>query len=266
MFKKKSTVILSFYLIISIIILSFNLNPVIKAARDFLFYVIISPYSKINIAVSSVGNLGSNIKELTDAHRQLLELKEQNKHLTQDILKIKTLEIENERLVNLLKYKKNIPRKTIMARVIAKPMQQYNKAIIIDKGADDGLEENRAVYGFYKGKFGIVGQLIDVKKNTAQVCVITNRMSKIPARILPADVDGIIVGCESDELEMQWIPSGADVKIGDNIVSSSISDIFPGGIPIGIIVSVSQSGHLPFKSAKVEPVIPAFQLTDVFIE
>lgn len=266
MFKKKSTVILSFYLIISIIILSFNLNPVVKAARDFLFYVIISPYSKINIVVSSVGNLGSNIRELTNAHQQLLELKEQNKWLSQDVLKVKTLEIENERLANLLKYKKNISRKTIMARIIAKPMQQYNKTIIIDKGADDGLTEDRAVYGFYKGKFGVVGQLVDVKKNTSQVCVITNRISKIPARILPADVDGIIVGCESDELEMQWIPSSADIKIGDNVVTSSISDIFPAGIPIGIIVSVSQSGHLPFKSAKVDPAIPAFYLSDVFIE
>ncbi|MBN1384959.1 MAG: rod shape-determining protein MreC [Elusimicrobia bacterium] len=266
MFKRNSTVILSFYLIISIVILSFNLNPVVKAARDFLFYVIISPYSKINTVLSSIGNLGGNIKDLTYAHQRLLELKNQNRQLLHDLLKLKTLEIENERLTRLLNYKRNIPRKTVIARIIAKPLQQYNKILIIDKGTASGLKENRPVYGFYKNNFGIVGQLRDVKENTSQVQVITNRISKIPARILPANVDGIIVGRESNRLEILWIPSSADIKIGDKVVTSSVSEIFPAGISIGIVVSVSQSGHLPFKSAKVEPIIPAFQLSDVFIE
>ena len=46
----------------------------------------------------------------------------------------------------------------------------------------------------------------------------------------------------------------ADVKIGDEVVTSSVSDIFPTNIPIGIIISVTQTGHLPFKSAKVKTV------------
>jgi rod shape-determining protein MreC len=264
--KKNPTALLSFYLILSIIFLSFNLNPTVKGIRDFLFYVVISPYSKINWTFSSIGNLGNNVKELVNAHQQVLELKNQNENLMHDLLRLKTLEIENKRLSELLGYKRNIPRRTVIARVIAKPPQQYNKMIIIDKGSDDGLMSNRAVYGFYKGRFGIIGQLTNLEKNTSQVLVITNRISKVPARILPANVDGIVVGCETNELDMLWIPSDADIKIGDEVVSSAASDIFPAGIPVGMIVSISQPGQLPFKSAKIKPLIPAFQLTDVFIE
>ncbi|MDD5687321.1 MAG: rod shape-determining protein MreC [Elusimicrobia bacterium] len=266
MYKKNPTTLLSFYLVISIIILNFNLNPTIKAVRDFLFYMIISPYSKANFTISSVSNLGVNIRELIDVHKQVLELKNKNQELLHDLVRLKTLEIENGRMSELLKYKRKTPIKTTIARIIATPPQQYYKTIIIDKGLDDGLSENRAVYGFYKERFGIVGQLITVEKEYSQVLVITNRISKIPARVLSTNVDGIIVGRETNELEMMWIPTDADIKIGDEVVSSPASEIFPAGVSIGRIVSISESGHLLFKSAKVIPTIPTFQLTDVFIE
>ncbi|OGS46657.1 MAG: rod shape-determining protein MreC [Elusimicrobia bacterium RIFOXYD2_FULL_34_15] len=266
MYKKNPTALLSFYLVISILILSFNLNPSIKAARDFLFYMVISPYSKIDSAIFSVNKFGNNIKELVDAHQEILNLKNENKQLLTDLLKLKMFEVENKRLTELLNYKRNIRRKVSIARIIAKPSQQYYKTLVIDRGSEDGLQENKAVYGFYKNRFGIIGQVTDISKNTSQILLITNRISKIPGRILPANVDGIVVGNETNELEMSWIPNDAEIKIGDEVVSSSASDIFPTGISIGMIVSITQTGHLPFKSAKVRATIPAFQLTDVFIE
>lgn len=266
MSKKNPIVLLSFYLIISIIILSFNLNPTVKTMRDFLFYMVIMPYSKVNYAAASVGNIGGNIKGIINARKDVSELKDQNQKLQHDLVRLKTLEIENRRLSELLGYKRNIDRKTVIARIIAKPPQQYYKSVIIDKGSDDGLTDSRAVFGFYKGRFGVVGQLINVEKKISQVLTITNRISKVPARIIPAAVDGIVLGRETNELDMIWIPSDAEIKIGDAVVTSSASDIFPPGIPIGIIVSISQTGHLPFKKASIKPFIPAFQLTDVFIE
>ena len=264
--RKNPIVLLSLYLVISVIILSFNINPTVKAMRDFLFYMVVTPYSKVNYAASSIGHLGGNIKEMFNSHQAVLELKDQNQKLLHSLLKLKTLEIENRRLAELLGYKRNINRKTVIARIIAKPPQHYYKSLIIDKGSEDGLSDNMAVFGFYKGKFGVVGQLTNVEKNVSMVLTITNRISKVPARIVSCAVDGIVIGKETSELEMIWIPSDAEIKIGDEVVSSSASDIFPTGIPIGIIVSINQTGHLPFKKASVKPYIPAFQLTDVFIE
>ena len=101
MYKKNPTILLSFYLIISILILSFNVNPSIKAARDFLFYVIISPYSKIDSVIFSVNRFGNNIKELVDAHQQILDLKNENKQLLTDLLKLKILEVEEEDILKV---------------------------------------------------------------------------------------------------------------------------------------------------------------------
>ncbi|MFH1541363.1 MAG: rod shape-determining protein MreC [Elusimicrobiota bacterium] len=265
MYNKKSIVLLSFYLIISIIILSFNVSPAVKAMRDFLFYIVITPYTKINYMVSSTGNLGTNLKEIVNAHQDLLNLKNQNQKLLCDLVRLKVLEAENKNLSELLGCKKNINLKTTIAKIIAKPPQQYYKSLIIDKGSEDGLVDSMAVFGFYKEKFGVVGQLTNVEKNTSTVLIITNRISRVPGCIVPASVDGIIVGRESDELEMIWISADSEIKIGDEVVTSGVSDVFPAGIPIGIIVSISPSSHLPFVKASVKPYIPAFQLTNVFI-
>jgi len=234
--------------------------------RDFLFYIVVTPYSKVNYAASSAFHLGGNIKEMLNSHQEVLELKNQNQKLLHSLVKLKTLEIENKRLTELLTYKRKINRKIVVARIIAKPPHQYYKSLLIDKGLEDGLSDNRAVFGFYKGKFGVVGQLLNVEKHISMVLTITNRISKVPARIVSCAVDGIVIGKETSKLEMIWIPADSGIKIGDEVTTSSVSDIFPAGIPIGIIVSINRTGHLPFVKASVKPYIPAFQLTDVFIE
>ena len=226
----------------------------------------VSPYIKVNYVISSTGNFGKNIREILNSHQEVLALRDQNQKLIHDLVKLKTLEIENKRLSELLGCKRKIGRKTIVARVIAKTPQQYYKSMIIDKGSDDGLADNMAVFGFYKCRFGVIGQLINVEKNVSVVLTITNRISKVPARVISASVDGLVIGCETDELGMIWIPADAEIKIGDEVVTSSASDIFPTGIPIGIITAVCQTGDTTFKKASVKPLVNAFQVTDVFIE
>jgi len=264
--KKKPAVLLSCYLVFSIIILSFKIDEKIKSAKDFLLYVTILPYSKVNIAASSLANIGSNTRELINAHRNFIELKKENEKLIYDIARLKTLESENNRLRELLGYKQNISGKAVIAHIVAKPPQQYYKSMIIDKGSSGGLTAGSPVFGIFKGKFGVVGSLTDVGENISTIIALTSRMSSIPARVVSSNVDGLVTGNNSAEAEMQWLPSDAEIKIGDEVVTSPVSEIFPPGFPIGIIVSIDESRYLPFKTAKIKPAIPAFQLSEVFVE
>jgi len=264
--KKKPAILLSFYLVASIIILGFDIDTKVKSIKDFLLYVIVSPYSKMNFVASSVKNFGSNTRELINAHQNLLELKKENQQLSYNLARLKTLETENNRLRELLGYKRKISRKAVLAHIIAKPPQQYYKSMIIDKGMSSGMAAGSPVFGIYNGKFGIVGSLTDVGENISTIIVLTNRFSNIPARVVSNNVDGLVVGSNSSELEMLWLPSDADIKIGDEVVSSPVSEIFPAGAPIGLIIAVEESSYLPFKTAKIKPTIPAFQLSEVFVE
>ena len=264
--KNNPAILLSFYLVVSLIILGFDIDTRVKSVKDFLLYAIVSPYSKINYLASSAINIRSNTRELINAHQNLLEVKKENQRLEYDKARLKTLETENNRLRELLGYKKNIKGKAVLAHIIAKPPQQYYKSMIIDKGSSSGLSAGSPVLGIYNGKFGAVGSLTDVGENVSTIIVLTNRFSNISARIISNNVDGLVVGSNSSQLEMIWLPSDADIKIGATVVSSPVSEIFPAGTPIGFIIAVEESRYLPFKTAKIKPFIPAFQLSEVFVE
>lgn len=264
--KKRTAVLLSFYLVVSIAILGFNIDTKFRSVKDILLYVIVSPYSKMQFAAGAAGNFSSNTRELINAHQKLLELKKQNQALEYDLARLKTLDAENNRLRELLGYKKNVKGKAVLAHIVAKSPQQYYKSMIIDKGSSSGIAAGSPVFGIYKGKFGIVGSLTDVGENISTIIALTNRFSNIPARIVSSNVDGLVVGTNSQELDMLWLPSDAEIKIGDEVVSSPVSGIFPSGTPIGLVVGIQSSGYLPFKTAKIKPFIPAFQLSEVFVE
>ena len=63
--KKRTAVLLSFYLIVSIAILGFNIDTKFKSVKDILLYVIVSPYSKMQFAAGAAGNFGSNTRSLS---------------------------------------------------------------------------------------------------------------------------------------------------------------------------------------------------------
>ncbi len=264
--KKKPAVLLSFYLVISVIILSMDVDAKIKSFKDFLLYAVVSPYSRVNSAASSLANIGSSTRDMINSRRELIVSREENKRLAFDIARLRTLDAENSRLRELLGYRKNISGRAVVAHIIAKPPQQYYKTMIVDRGSSSGLDAGSPVFGIYKGKFGVVGSLIDVGESVSTVLVLTNRLSNIPARVVSSGADGLLVGDNSPEPEIMWLPSDADIKIGDEVISSPVSEIFPAGTPVGIIISVEKSKYLPFKTAKVKPVIPAFQLSEVFVE
>jgi rod shape-determining protein MreC len=264
--KRKPAFLLALYLIISLLILHFDVNPSVKSLRDFFVYIALIPYAKVNSAAASAARLGSTARELFDARSRLAAARSENKKLLYELAKVRTLPEENARLRELLGYKKAVGEAAVIASIIAKPPDQYDKSFIVDKGIKDGVRSGSPVYGFYKGRFGAVGFLADVGDNISTVIVLTNRVSKVPVRIAETGTDGVLAGADNAELNMMWIPAESEAKIGDTVVTSPVSDIFPAGRPVGVILAVEGSPYLPFKSARVRPVIPAFQLTEVFIE
>lgn len=264
--KQKPAVLLSIYLIISLVILRFNLPAQIESATNFLRYSVVSLCTNMEKLAFSVENLGNTLKELMQVRDELWIAKQQNKILSYELAKLKALRAENDNLRRHLDLKKQIPRKTTIASVMVRPAPQYHKSFFINKGSEHGMIPGKAVYGFYGGRLGVVGSLSDVGSKAATVLTITNRLSKIPARVTSAGVDGLLTGQAKKELELLWIPADADIRIGDEVVTSPVSDIFPPGIPIGLIISVNEAQYLPFKSAKVKPMIPSPVLSEVFVE
>ncbi len=126
----------------------------------------------------------------------------------------------------------------IPARVINNSVNRQYNYIMIDKGSLQGIAKDMAVISDQ----GVVGVVMSVSRNYATVIPVLNRNFRISARIYRNNYFGIIEwdGKDPSLVRLREIPTHVEVSVGDSVVTSGYSAIFPPGLMIGRVASVSQ--------------------------
>lgn len=141
------------------------------------------------------------------------------------------------------------------------PDPQFD-TLLIDRGSQDGVHPHSVVVT----PQGLVGQVWEVSPSTATVVLLTDQNGAVGARIQRAasrDV-GICRGNYSSLVPMIDLPSDADVRRGDIVVTSGFGSI-PAGIRVGTVVGVSTDPGGITRTATVKPSVPFNRLEEVFV-
>lgn len=94
---------------------------------------------------------------------------------------------------------------------------------------------------------GLVGRVIEAQGRRGVVVLLTDAEHAVAARILRAGGDYGIVYAAPDAgrgeqmLMLSKLPTNADVRQGDRVVSSGLGGVYPPDLPIGVVVSVERS-------------------------
>ncbi len=136
------------------------------------------------------------------------------------------------------------------AHVIYNSVDQAANCIILDKGAKDGIEKEMAV----TSPEGVVGVVQEVSNNFAYVLPVLNRNSRINAIVSPLNQVGTIVweGTDPETALLENIPQHLEINIGDSVLTSGYSRIFPRGLFIGSVKEVSSGKNASFLTIKVK--------------
>ncbi len=113
---------------------------------------------------------------------------------------------------------------------------QYNldhNTILINKGSQDSIRPESGVISTH----GIVGVIQKTSAHFAKVISILNKSSKINVALIHTNYTGFLQWRHQNpnQFEITDMPTNARIKIGDTIITSGMSSIFPKGIPIGTI-------------------------------
>ena len=112
--------------------------------------------------------------------------------------------------------------------------------LTISKGSDAGIEPDMAVIG----PKGIVGIVFSVSKHYSVIMSILNLDFRVSAQFKKNHYFGSLaweVG-NARIAKLHEIPYHVDVKKGDTIITNAFSNIFPSGIPIGVVSNFKKSG------------------------
>ena len=124
----------------------------------------------------------------------------------------------------------------IAARVVRNSVNHATNLIYLDRGSLQGVKKQMGVIN----KNGIVGQVISVTGNYAAVMSVLSKDFKVSAKFKKNDAFGNIHwdGINSNTATMDEIPKHVPAKVGDTIVSSGFSQLFPRNIMIGTVKTV----------------------------
>ena len=131
--------------------------------------------------------------------------------------------------------------KSIPAKVVSNSLTKLNNFITIDKGTADGVQKDMGV----ACGTGIVGIVYLTSEHYSVVIPVLNSKSNISCSILRRGYFGYLhwYGGAPDEAYLDDIPRHARFRIGDVIVTSGYSSVFPPGMLVGKVMRVYNSAN-----------------------
>lgn len=158
-----------------------------------------------------------------------------------------------------------------VARVIGKSPTKWQAWIQIDKGTADGIALNQPVVGAtvpadksLSGK-GLVGKVVAVGEHSARVQLIVDQASSVAALVQGTRAEGILGGSLSGKLVMDFVERDQPVEEKRIVISSGFGQIYPKGIPIGIVQSVGEVDVNIYKQIEVRPFVAFDTLEEVLV-
>lgn len=164
-----------------------------------------------------------------------------------------------ENLRAILELKKSLPYVTVAAEVIARSPGERANAVYIDKGEDAGLTTDLPVMT----PQGIVGKIIAVFPHTSQVLLLTDTSSGVGCMLEKTRVQGVLKGNAPDLPHLNYIMDEHPVGIGERVLTSGLDQIYPAGLPVGVVVE-AREGHV-YKAVSVQPTAPLDRLETVLV-
>jgi rod shape-determining protein MreC len=208
---------------------------------------------------------------LLHAKSENKKLKEQIDALRQEMILTQSALRENAELKKLLTYLQGptFPKdyRPVAARVIARAPSQFTQQVVVSAGKNDGVAKHDAVV---TGD-GLVGEVTKIANNVAQVTLLTDPTSAVSALDIHSNADGILQLDQSgsslilDRVTKDRVVDRGDVIVTSGFRSGDLTSLYPRGIPLGVVSSVSQTDTDIYKKVQVDTYVGFANLEAVII-
>lgn len=232
---------------------------IVRSALSTLVY-------PIQIVVNLPVETGRWMAESLATRKKLLEendrLREEHKLISSKLQRFEILEVENKRLRHLLGATIDFKEYILMAELMAVEMEPFRHLIEINKGLREGVYEGQPVLDAN----GVIGQTIHVSPFSSTVILITDPSHAIPVQINRNGLRAMAVGTgQYNILLLEHLPTNADIKVGDLVVSSGLGKVFPRNRPVGEISAIIHEPGSAFSRVSVNPSANLAQSREVFL-
>lgn len=140
---------------------------------------------------------------------------------------------------------------TVLAEVLHGGRNPFVAKLVLDRGDVAGIHAGAPVID----ATGVVGQVTSVSPLRAEVTLVTEQNQQVPVRVLRNGLRTLTGGDgESGTLSLPFLPGGADIQVGDVLVTSGIDGTYPEGLPVATVSKIESSASQVFARITCTPV------------
>ncbi len=188
-------------------------------------------------------------------------LREINYSLSREVIRSRKVLLENERLRGMMNIKEKIQIPMVFAEIIGHRLSEMNTYLTINVGTKNGIQEAMPVIT----ERGVVGYVFSTSDHYAIVKTIMNRDIKIAVKIERTRLNGLLVWEGGNKMLLTKVVKSEDVQVGDILVTSGYSTLFPADFHIGRVIEVQNEDNSVFKRIIVEPTVNFGTAEEVYV-
>ena len=224
---------------------------------------LITPFEKvIHWSSFDVRRVWTGYVGLQHTHQKNEELELEIARLRQEQAAFAEDAAQGRRLQALLAFKQQYISQTVAAQVIGTSGVDSSRMLYLDKGSADGLKPDQAVIT----PDGVVGKLRDVFPHTAQLLLLNDATSGAGVVLESTRIRGILRGTANGRVQINNLTADSRIKPGEKVLTSGGDQVFPRGLPVGVIESIAPDPqHQPYMAITIHTDANLSRLEEVLV-
>ena len=195
-----------------------------------------------------------DINKYFSVHNELVQenyvLKQQAFEHKVMLQRLSTITAENKHLRSLLNGDMPIQPNAILGEISHMGRDPFTRIVVVNRGSQHTVKAGQAVVD----SKGVIGQVTRVYPFTSEVTLITDKELSIPIQIERNQLRAIAFGEGNSALDIPYLPTNVDIKIGDKLVTSGIDGVYPAGLAVATVTQILQNPESPFAKIICTPV------------
>jgi rod shape-determining protein MreC len=211
-------------------------------------------------------DLADNLLPRRELLREIDQLRRQKEQLSIQALQATAIWNENNQLRTMLNWQRQAAWRLKLAKVVTRDPANWWHTVQIDLGSRDGLTNNLPVLN---ADGCLVGRVSAVSFYNSQVVLVGDQNCRVSAMVEDSTHDmGVLSASgplDTSLVDLNYLSSSANIKSGQNVITSGQGGIFPRGIPIGKIVDAQEVEYGLATEARVKLNVDLGAVDEVFV-
>lgn len=234
----------------------------VRLLRSWAIHLITPPERLLQGTTGGISSLWTNYLDLRHVRQENAGLKAQVGRLQMEQSALLEDARQGQRLEKLLQFREHYIYQTVPAQVIGTSGTDQSRVLYIGKGSANGLKPDMAVIT----PEGIVGKLRDVFRHTSQVLEISDQSSGAGVVLATTRLQGVLRGNAVGQPEIVNLLPDERVKPGEHVITSGGDQIFPRGLPVGVVDRVVPDlDNPPYVDILIKPAAKLGHIEEVLV-